>query len=180
MGRVTCHAKQWPTPTSHLPGAFLSIFLIQAWLIHILRAADPTTSLYILKQVEFRRLCQTLHSCLSNVAKYSHQLHCINLSDADTFQRHLDMCFAQLNTSVELKLWQEAFQSVEDVHNLLTMATKAPRPLMMANYYEKLTKIFLMSVNALFCGWLDHLCFRFFKPSIGTVYYSHLHILCCL
>ena len=61
------------TVGNHLPGAFLSIFLIRACLIRILRAADPTTSLYILKQVEFRRLCQTLRSRLSNVAKYSHQ-----------------------------------------------------------------------------------------------------------
>jgi translation initiation factor 3 subunit A len=102
------------------------------------------------RKVEFRRLCETLRLHLSNVAKYSHQPHSINLSDADTLQHHLDTRFAQLNTSVELELWQEAFRSVEDVHNLLTMAKKAPRPAMMANYYEKLTKIFLMSGNALF------------------------------
>ncbi|PPQ71800.1 hypothetical protein CVT26_007724, partial [Gymnopilus dilepis] len=102
------------------------------------------------RKVEFRRLCETLRLHLSNVAKYAHQTHSINLSDPDTLQHHLDTRFAQLNTSVELELWQEAFRSVEDVHNLLTMAKKAPRPAMMAGYYEKLTKIFLMSGNALY------------------------------
>ncbi|KAJ7159870.1 translation initiation factor eIF3a [Mycena crocata] len=102
------------------------------------------------RKVEFRRLCETLRLHLANVAKYSHQPHSINLADPDTLQHHLDTRFAQLNTSVELELWQEAFRSVEDVHNLLTMAKKAPRPAMMANYYDKLTKIFLMSGNALY------------------------------
>lgn len=100
--------------------------------------------------MEFRRLCETLRLHLSNVAKYSHQPHSINLADADTLQHHLDTRFAQLNTSVELELWQEAFRSVEDIHNLLNMAKKSPRPAMMANYYEKLTRIFLTSGNALF------------------------------
>ncbi|KDQ07801.1 hypothetical protein BOTBODRAFT_38482 [Botryobasidium botryosum FD-172 SS1] len=102
------------------------------------------------RKVEFRRLCETLRLHLVNVAKYSHQPHSINLSDPDTLQRHLDTRFAQLNTSVELELWQEAFRSVEDIHNLLTLAKKSPRPAMMANYYEKLSKIFLMSGNALY------------------------------
>jgi hypothetical protein len=44
----------------------------------------------------------------------------------DTLQHHLDTRFAQLNTSVELEFW-EAVQSIEDVHNLLTMAKKTPR-----------------------------------------------------
>ena len=115
------------------------------------------------RKVEFRRLCEILRQHLTKVAKYSHQAHAINLTDADTLQRHLDTRFAQLNTSAELELWQEAFRSIEDIHNLLTMARTAVskdgtkkglgvRPAMMANYYEKLTKIFLTSADGVESG----------------------------
>jgi len=95
-------------------------------------------------------LWESLRLHLANVAKYAHQAHSINLSDLDILQHHLDTHFSQLNTSVELEFWQEAFRSVEDVHNLLVMAKKAPRPAMMANYYDKLAKIFLTSGNSLY------------------------------
>jgi translation initiation factor 3 subunit A len=100
--------------------------------------------------VEFRRLCETLRLHLTTVAKYSHQTHSVNLSDPDTLQRFLDTRFAQLNTSVELELWQEAFRSIEDIHNLLTMSKKTPKPSMMINYYEKLYKIFMTSGSILY------------------------------
>ncbi|KAK3844448.1 MAG: eukaryotic translation initiation factor 3 subunit A [Linnemannia gamsii] len=102
------------------------------------------------RKTEFRRLCDLLRNHLQNIAKYAHQPHSINLNEPESLQRHLDTRFQQLNGAAELELWQEAFRSVEDIHNLMTMSKKMPKPFMMANYYEKLTKIFMVSDNYLF------------------------------
>lgn len=91
-----------------------------------------------------------LRNHLSSAAKYSHQTHAINLNEAETLQRHLDIRFQQLNGAVDLELWQEAFRSIEDIHNLIMLAKKPPKASMMTNYYLQLTKIFLVGENYLF------------------------------
>ena len=94
------------------------------------------------RKSDFRRLCdQRLRKDLANATKYAHQQHSINLADTETLNRHLDTRFLQLETAVELELWQEAFRSVEDVHGLVA-GKKSAKPSMMATYYEKLTEIF--------------------------------------
>ena len=61
---------------------------------------------------------------------------------AEALRRHL--------AAETLELWQEAFRSVEDIHGLMTLVKKSPKPQLMAVYYAKLTKIFWKSENNLY------------------------------
>jgi translation initiation factor 3 subunit A len=65
-------------------------------------------------------------------------------------QLYLETRFEQLKVATELELWQEAFRSVEDIHGLMMLVKKSPKPQMMAIYYAKLTKIFWKSDSNLY------------------------------
>ncbi|SCU94576.1 LANO_0E07228g1_1 [Lachancea nothofagi CBS 11611] len=99
---------------------------------------------------EFKRLAEMLRQHLDS-ANYQHKYnnYTVDLSDASTLQRYLDQRFQQVNVSVKLELWHEAFRSIEDVHHLMAMSKRSAKPPVLANYYENLAKIFFVSGNYL-------------------------------
>ncbi|GJQ11810.1 hypothetical protein GpartN1_g3601.t1 [Galdieria partita] len=101
--------------------------------------------------VEFRRLCDILRQHLNQLIKYPRNAsNDVQLSNPDTVQRFLETRFAQLNTAVELELWQEAYRTCEDIHTLIGLSKKALKAQMMVNYYKRLVEIFHASENTLY------------------------------
>lgn len=102
------------------------------------------------RTTEFRRLCEILRNHLINLNKYRDQRDRPDLTQPESLQLYLDTRFEQLKIATELELWQEAFRSIEDIHGLMTMVKRTPKPQMMAVYYAKLTQIYWMSDNHLY------------------------------
>lgn len=96
------------------------------------------------RKSEFKRLCEILKLHLQSMAKQEHE-DSVNLSNPETLQKLLDTRFQQLNTAVKLELWKESFKSIEDVHGLMKMYKRAPKPISLVNYYNNLAKIFQVS-----------------------------------
>jgi translation initiation factor 3 subunit A len=128
------------------------------------------------RKTEFRRICDILRShCLN--AKYTQQRFDVNLNSPDTIQRNLESRFVQLDIAIEFELWHEAFKSVEDIHNLLMASKEPPKPVMMANYYEKLIKLCMVSGDHLFhsAAWNHYSFFeRFSNKNLPEKHQSHI------
>jgi translation initiation factor 3 subunit A len=61
--------------------------------------------------------------------------------------------------TTRLELWTEGFRTVEDIHAIMHLnPKKPPKSRVMANYYDKLIKIFWVSENYLFhaYAWLKY------------------------
>eukprot|EP00190_Bangiopsis_sp_CCMP1999_P004750 CAMPEP_0198730810 /NCGR_PEP_ID=MMETSP1475-20131203/26383_1 /TAXON_ID= ORGANISM="Unidentified sp., Strain CCMP1999" /NCGR_SAMPLE_ID=MMETSP1475 /ASSEMBLY_ACC=CAM_ASM_001111 /LENGTH=975 /DNA_ID=CAMNT_0044493675 /DNA_START=31 /DNA_END=2959 /DNA_ORIENTATION=- len=100
---------------------------------------------------EFRRLCDILRQHLNGLLKYPRSnTNDVQISNAETTQHFLETRFLQLQTSVELRNWQEAYRTIEDIHMLISIAKRMPRAQTMSIYYERLTQVFWMSKNYLY------------------------------
>ena len=63
---------------------------------------------------------------------------------------NLETRLLQLDFAIQMELWQEAYKAIEDIHGLMILAKKMPRPQQMAQYYQKIALVFGKSGNHLF------------------------------
>ena len=96
-------------------------------------------------------LCSRIEGGSHNLAihRYQNPNH-VNVHSSETQMLYLETRFEQLSAAVEMQLWQECFKIVEDIHNLMGMMKRQPKPSVMINYYDKLATIFWTSKNYLF------------------------------
>ncbi|KAI4300137.1 hypothetical protein L6164_033548 [Bauhinia variegata] len=102
------------------------------------------------RTTEFRRLCEIIRNHLANLNKYRDQRDRPDLSAPESLQLYLDTRLEQLKIATELELWQEAFRSIEDIHGLMCLVKKTPKPSLMVVYYAKLTEVFWISSSHLY------------------------------
>jgi translation initiation factor 3 subunit A len=115
------------------------------------------------RRTEFRKLCEILKNHLSQAQKYQSQSHSLRFDNPETIQYLVDVRFEQLECSISIDLWQEAFKAIEEIHNLLELSGKAPKPGLLDNYYSRQAKVYWMANNRLFHAAALHKLFVLWK-----------------
>lgn len=101
-------------------------------------------------KMEFRKLCEKLRKHLDDICKPTTQNATVSISRPETQQLNLDTRLYQLDSAIQMELWQEAYKAIEDIHGLMGLSKKTPLPKTMANYYQKLAMVFWKAGNKLF------------------------------
>ncbi|XP_075226906.1 eukaryotic translation initiation factor 3 subunit a [Lycorma delicatula] len=94
------------------------------------------------RKTEFRKLCDKLRKHLEDISKLTPQATNVSISKPETQQFNLDTRLVQLDSAIQMELWQEAYKATEDIHGLMNISKKSPVPKTMANYYQKLAMVF--------------------------------------
>ncbi|XP_014252767.1 eukaryotic translation initiation factor 3 subunit A [Cimex lectularius] len=94
------------------------------------------------RKTEFRKLCDKLRKHLEDISKLPTQVANVSLNKAETQQYNLETRLVQLDSAIQMELWQEAYKAIEDIHGLMNLSKKPPVTKTMANYYQKLAMVF--------------------------------------
>ncbi|XP_040583278.1 eukaryotic translation initiation factor 3 subunit A [Lepeophtheirus salmonis] len=102
------------------------------------------------RRTEFRMLCEKIRTHLDMAFKQTLSPMSIDLNSLETQQLSLDTRLVQLDSAIQLELWQEAYKAVEDIYGLMIISKKSFQPKTMSNYYQKVALVFWKSGYHLF------------------------------
>uniref|UniRef100_A0A915Q053 Eukaryotic translation initiation factor 3 subunit A n=1 Tax=Setaria digitata TaxID=48799 RepID=A0A915Q053_9BILA len=74
------------------------------------------------RRTEFRKLCDNLRLHLTQIQKHQHLAHVVKLTSAESLTLMQDTRLIQLDTAIQMELWQEAYRSAEDVHGMMQLS----------------------------------------------------------
>ncbi|KAK6031362.1 hypothetical protein OSTOST_02485 [Ostertagia ostertagi] len=101
------------------------------------------------RRTEFRKLCELLRLHLNQIQKHQHLAH---VPESLSMMQETRLC--QLDTAIQMELWQEAYRSAEDVHGMMQLSKdkdkRMVKPASYVNYYDKLALVFWKAGNSLF------------------------------
>ena len=129
------------------------------------------------RTTEFKRVCDIIRNHFTNLNKYNDMRDKPDLTLPETLGLYMETRFEQLNIAAKLKMWQEAFRTVEDIHLLTMIGKRSPKPQMMAIYYAKLTQVFWVSEKYLYNGYAWYKLFNISRGYNKNLQEKDLHLM---
>ncbi|EPB67873.1 eukaryotic translation initiation factor 3 subunit A family protein [Ancylostoma ceylanicum] len=106
------------------------------------------------RRTEFRKLCELLRLHLNQIQKHQYLAHVVKLSSPESLSMMQETRLCQLDTAIQMELWQEAYRSAEDVHGMMQLSKdkdkRMVKPASYVSYYDKLALVFWKAGNSLF------------------------------
>ncbi|BES96804.1 Eukaryotic translation initiation factor 3 subunit F-1 [Nesidiocoris tenuis] len=131
------------------------------------------------RKTEFRKLCDKLRKHLEDISKLPIQTANVSLTKPETQQYNLETRLFQLDSAIQMELWQEAYKAIEDIHGLMNMSKKPPISKTMANYYQKLAMVFWKAGYYLFHAAALFKLFQLSKDMRKNITHDELQRMAC-
>ncbi|KAJ1347245.1 Eukaryotic translation initiation factor 3 subunit A [Parelaphostrongylus tenuis] len=102
-----------------------------------------------------RFLWDSYRNCLELLRNNAqHLAHVVKLNSPESLSMMQETRLCQLDTAIQMELWQEAYRSAEDVHGMMQLSKdkdkRMVKPASYVNYYDKLALVFWKAGNSLF------------------------------
>ncbi|VDK46888.1 unnamed protein product [Anisakis simplex] len=94
------------------------------------------------RRTEFRKLCDHLRMHLSQIQKQQHLAHVVKLTSAESLTLMQDTRLIQLNTAIQMELWQEAYRSAEDVHGMMQLSKDKDKRMLALVFWKAGNRLF--------------------------------------